>query len=358
MAAVALRALDLLHHALRRGLLRLQAPNMARSPLPRLLALLLVASASCSLLAPPDSDLIGGLAGGAGAAGTRPGNPAGGDGAHAGGGAATVAAAGSGSPDGGTVLSVGGAGNAGNGGDAGAAGARGRADLPEIPRESLVLWLAGDRGVHLVDGAVDRWADQSGNGMDAFKNTANQRPKPTPMLPDQPSSLVFDGVDDNLSLGEGFADFTAGATIFAVARQSVDSDCSSIIQLSNGSEVDDVDFGRYRASSTYEVLDGTVTGVAGAFTIGKEVLLNVVHRPDETVDIRINGEFSNGASHIALPALLSRSKNFIGRSLYGECSPFAGNIAEVLLYSRALSLAEVQRVEAYLSQKWQCCGGQ
>jgi len=229
-------------------------------------------------------------------------------------------------------------------------------ELPEIPPDSLLLWLAGDRGVHLVDGAIDRWADQSGNGMDALKSIANERPKPTPTLAGRPNAVLFDGVDDDLSLGAGFADFAAGVTIFAIANQSADSDCSSIIQLSNGSEVDDVDFGRFRASSTYEVLDGTVTGVSGAFAIGQDVLLDVVHRPDLTVDIRINGEFSNGSQHVALPAPLSRSKNFIGRSLYSECSPFAGKIAEILLYARALSNTEVLQVEAYLRQKWGCCG--
>ena len=318
---------------------------MARSGFPLQLALSFVVGTSCSLLAPRDADLIGGPpAAGAGASGAPVIDSAGSDGEAR--------------PDAGAPPSGGAPGSAGMSGAPGVGGGAGLPELPEIPRDSLLVWLAGDRGVHLVDGAIDRWADQSGNGMDAIKSIANERPRPTPALPDLPNAVLFDGVDDSLSFGEGFSNFAAGLTLFAIANQSKNADCSSIIQLSNGAEVDDVDFGRQTESLSYEVQNNEVNGVPGAFTLGQMALLGVVHRPDLTVDLRLNGEFTKGDLDFQLPAALSRRKNFIGRSLYSGCPHFTGKIGEILLYSRALSEEEVTRVETYLGQKWRCCGAE
>ncbi len=244
-------------------------------------------------------------------------------------------------------------GGAGLGG-ASSAGAGGSPE-PNIPLDSLYLWLRADRGVHLVDGAVDVWADQSGGGRDAFKNIASQRPKLSATAWNGLPVLEFDGADDDLALPEGFSDFSAGLTFFASVSQEADSDCSAVLQLSNGAEIDDVDFSRVNASLSYEVIEQTVEGVHGAYALDQRVLLGVVSRPNETVDLRINGEFTNGAQGYLVPSPKTRSKNFVGRSLYASCSPFGGKIAEILLYTRALSATEVSQVEGYLRQKWGCC---
>jgi hypothetical protein len=41
---------------------------------------------------------------------------------------------------------------------------------------TLKLWLRGDLGIHLTSGAVDTWADQSGNGNNATQANAPMRP--------------------------------------------------------------------------------------------------------------------------------------------------------------------------------------
>jgi hypothetical protein len=60
-------------------------------------------------------------------------------------------------------------------------------------------------------------------------------------------------------------------------------------------------------------------------------------------------------SGFVLPATIARAQNFIGKSLYDGCTPFAGRVAEVLVYQRALSVTEVVAVEATLQARWNCC---
>lgn len=344
-----------------------------------LVPIIAATSAACSLLAPSDAELLGRRAAGgaAGQSGTDGGGLANTSAGAAGSVSSGVDSAGESGEAGASSLSEAGtnatAANAGQtnvggvnaggtnaggtnvGGSSGSAASAGVAGAANIPTNSLLLWLQADRGVHLVDGAVDVWADQSGAAHDAFKNIANQRPKLAASTWNNLPILQFDGIDDDLALPEGFSDFSAGLTFFASVSQESDSECSAVLQLSNGAEADDVDFSRVDASLSYEVIEQTVEGVHGAYALNQRVLLAVVARPNETVDLRINGEFTNGAAGYLVPSTLMRSKNFVARSLYASCTPFGGKIAEILLYARALSASEVTRVEAYLKQKWGCC---
>jgi hypothetical protein len=80
-------------------------------------------------------------------------------------------------------------------------------------------------------------------------------------------------------------------------------------------------------------------------------VLSVVHRKDETVEMRRDGE-AIGLSTFALPATLERTQNFVGKSLYGNCTTYSGKISEVLVYGRGVSKEEATQIEAYLNDRW------
>jgi len=187
--------------------------------------------------------------------------------------------------------------------------------------------------------------------------------------------VSFDGVDDYLKLPAGFADFDSGLTFFAVMQESSGTGCPSVLQLSNGSEIDDIDFGldtiRSEAlcgdagcraadegmsggssrTSHYEVGSLWLAGAAGVLSAAATNVLAVVHRTDQTLELRINGVALPGAG-IPLPEARSRVSNSLGRSLYASCQPFRGRVGELLLYARSLSDAERDSVESYLTARW------
>ena len=57
----------------------------------------------------------------------------------------------------------------------------------------------------------------------------------------------------------------------------------------------------------------------------------------------------------AIEVTVVRTENFVGRSLYGACPTFTGQIAEILVYQRAVEDREMVGIEDYLSSKWGCC---
>lgn len=242
---------------------------------------------------------------------------------------------------------------AGNSSSGGALATGGTDALPDIPTSGLALWLAADRGVTLANGVASKWLDQSPNHADATQVAAASRPKPIKADNGLPL-LEFDGKDDYLALPEGFANFSAGLTFFAVAQYLEESECAAVMQFSNDSEVDDIDFGRFQGALHYEVGENYVNASQGTLSVGPLTLLEFAHDEDEGVELRMDGQFMT-AGEMPLPSVVSRVGNFVGRSLYRDCSPLKGSVAEILFYSRPLGQEERLLVEQYLSKKWGCC---
>ena len=99
-------------------------------------------------------------------------------------------------------------------------GARVDAPVPPVA-DGLLLWLRGDVGVTVSDGGVSAWADLSPYHLDARQTDSTRRPTLATMAPSGRSALAFDG-EDFLDLPSGFADFSRGVSLFAVATFGAD----------------------------------------------------------------------------------------------------------------------------------------
>ncbi|MFO7177846.1 MAG: hypothetical protein DIU78_004010 [Pseudomonadota bacterium] len=274
-----------------------------------------------------------------------------------------------GSPSGGSAGtgggSTGGASTGGSGGDGAtggtATGGNATGGVPDLSRERMELWFMADQGVEttLVEGEerVSRWLDQSGREQHAVQSNAELQPRRVTMPSGLPM-IEFDGSDsetekDALRLPEGFASFE-GASFFVVAEAEVNEMCAGILSLSNGDDGDDIEFGRHTPNLLYyEVLHEPVEGTENAFEAKRRLLGTIVQSSTGLVELRLNGAITGKPTTISLPANVVRRQNFVGKNTYDECpTGFHGRIGELILYSRGVSTAERERIEAYLADKW------
>lgn len=239
-------------------------------------------------------------------------------------------------------------GRAGAGGSSGASGAGGSAQTPPIPALGLALWLRADRGLVLKDGLVQQWVDQSSAQQDALQTAVNQRPQYLATGFNGLPTIDFDGQDDFLKFASGFGTFSEGLAAFIVAKPR-DSRCASMLEFSNGSEVQDIAFGMWQDRWTYEVAENYVQ--RGVVDLTHFTLYAAVHHQGELADLRANGN-AVGSLEFALPDLMVRQNNFLGRSLYVDCGPFQGQISEVILYAREVTDKELLVIEGYLQNHW------
>jgi hypothetical protein len=326
------------------------------------------AVSACSLIAPNDAELVGGRS---------PADATGGAAAAAGGGASGSAGtpaqggagAASGSAGAGTAGSAGGAegglsGSSSGDGQAGAGGAS-----PPIPRDALLLWLRAETGT-TEDGArgVSVWLDQSDAANDAHQTNAAARPQLIASGIGQLPALEFDGADDFLELPDGFADFSAGLSFFAVLEVGgelpVMGDCPAVLLLSNpplpGTSAlasDWISLSRSSDDVRYHVTTNFLEA-SGALTLREPHVVSVVHTPDRAVRMYLDGVRAATAEALPLPAVISRKDNMIAKTKFWYdinrvCPTFTGRIGELILFQRALDAEERLEIEAYLAMKWQ-----
>jgi hypothetical protein len=232
----------------------------------------------------------------------------------------------------------------------------------ELPTAGLALLLDGDNAALAgVDGSeVTLWRDASSKGNDAMT-----MPENAPVLVSAAigghAALQFDGQADYLSLPTGFADFTAGISLFIVAHPSNLQPGFKLIALGNGGGAENIVLGRKGSENGLQYFTTDSSGNNGwfqtedALTVDKPVLYSVIQAggsPDSSVSASVskNGTVI-GSGMVYVPPVTPRTVNYVGQSYWQE-GRFEGEIAEIILYNRALSESEHAAVNAYLAQKY------
>ena len=223
----------------------------------------------------------------------------------------------------------------------------------EVPTAGLALWLRADAMVTTgADNAVSAW--KSPNNMQATQTEAGRQPHVYPNAIGGRPALRFDGDDDmletNLNVNPGVV---PDLTVIAVFN-------SRVAEASPLRKVYGADDGGYdRAAGlddragegkTYAIFGGG-QGVVGYFPlVANQTYVTVDGWGAKAFNGWVNGQklLDNHevSSEESLPHL------YLGGTgtVYNE--PWAGDIAEVLVYTRALTDPERTGIEDYLAKKY------
>lgn len=237
--------------------------------------------------------------------------------------------------------------------------ARRRREVSWTPRRfaGLMIWLAADRTGSVGDGdPVTTWSDLSVQGNDATQATAAQKPVWKPGIVNGRPVIRFDGVDDNLDASSTTAfDFGTGDfTAFAVANVTADTKSKRILgQLGNASPFPGFSlyFNDSEQLSAQWRQDGVnETILADTVASGASFVIATMGRATGVMTLWKNGTQVSTAT-------ASRNVNGDALSIGAERTDNAtethtGDIAEVIIYNRALDTAQRARVERYLGAKY------
>lgn len=230
--------------------------------------------------------------------------------------------------------------------------------LYRVPASGLRLWLRADGGVSLSGTAVSQWNDQSGNNLHAAQGAGASQPAYLTNVTNGRPAIRFDGSDDALALPSGFNDFRAGVTAFVVARPAKVVPWARFIDLGNGTQQNNIVFGQKDSPLlvTYWVYAPDQTrgkvDAPNALALDRFHSFSVVETGAGSATIYRNG-LAVGTGQTSVPRNVLRTANAIGASGGASNDPhFRGEIAEILLYNRALSDAERLLVEDYLNTKY------
>jgi hypothetical protein len=217
----------------------------------------------------------------------------------------------------------------------------------------LAAWWDADSTSSLTldgSGNVSQWNDLSGNGVHATQGTANNRPTPIPAGLNGRQVVTFDGSNDGMA-------FTGTArtdeTVMVVARVSYVAGAANQI-------VGDASSGFGLNITTRVGIDSPLQAYCGGFSNGTTAIrygypFGVAIGPDVMSLVRSSASggqlLTNGTSRGTCTTSNSFALARIG-VIGTTTQPLNGYIAEVCIYSRALTASERQSVERYLGTKW------
>jgi hypothetical protein len=248
-----------------------------------------------------------------------------------------------------------------------------RADASsQVSRKGLALWVRADQGVTLNGSAVSAWADGSGSDRHAVQPVPAQQPTFVPDAVQGHPALRFDGVDDCLTFPCPVTKLP-GMTIFLVAS-TLEERSGGITRAGNAAltwrEMENFGvvfltpfqtkvhfgFGTGQAPTVQSYVRPATLDRAYSLTTATKSLAEQVLFVNGRECLRLSGQNrpigkceETGRIGQGMGDLVTH-RRFPGE-VEGE-SYFSGEIAEILVYSRALADSERKVVDQYLLGKY------
>ena len=215
---------------------------------------------------------------------------------------------------------------------------------PPIVTNGLVLYLDAGNRLSYVSGSTT-WNDLSGN------NSTGSLLNGTAYSSDNQGTLLFDGINDYVDQGNPSSlNFGTGSFTVSVWFRRLDSSTTNLRILSKGGASDNPSFagfaffGSNNDASFVVNPSGSRTIITAVNSYNLNEWVNLVGILERGVNVRIYKNTTLTATATAPTGSVSGTFNlFIGASFDGSnpLSYWTGSIANVQIYNRALSEAEI-----------------
>ncbi len=238
----------------------------------------------------------------------------------------------------------------------------------QVPTDlsGLALWLDADYGTYadaarLTPATVDQdfiggWEDRSGLGNHGSNAEGIFRPSLRLNQINGHAALRFDGSNDRFDCGTGI-DLTA-CTVFVVCKNSNITGLSATFDVSDPAGPTD-NFTQLWDSQAADKwfaqwYNGGFTNINGEVTFGNTWLYRTDRHDGAAGNVEV---WKNGVSVLTgtgKAALVTAAANhtYIGYYAVGSTGWLEGDIAEVIVYSRALAAGELASVHGYLAARY------
>jgi hypothetical protein len=167
-------------------------------------------------------------------------------------------------------------------------------------------------------------------------------------------SASFNGTSRNYSLANQLTDLTTGFSVFALIKP-VGTATKTFVAFSNAGPSNLVSLETVNTQVRLNAYNGTtasnVITPTSSITVGKFQLVDAVHNGAASASISVNGE-SKISGTVQNLVNTARTQNILGAN--NTVTTFwNGELAELLVYSRAVTETERKNIQAYLFNRYQ-----
>jgi hypothetical protein len=211
----------------------------------------------------------------------------------------------------------------------------------DVPLSNLSLWLKADAQGWTNGTQMNKWPDISDGRNDATQPTASEQPTLVTNAANGEPIVRFNGVNDFFYL-PNFLSGTTQGEMFVVLKAASDPPASNQSAMRLGPYGDE-----------YPAADGTISedfGTISARNLGHPL------QPLNQYNVYNVQADSNWTARLNGTTLLASTNNQFaasGSPLLGSAAyPFAGDIAEIMVFNRTLTPGERTSVQNYLNQRY------
>lgn len=219
----------------------------------------------------------------------------------------------------------------------------------------LVVWLKADSITAANNSQVSSWSDSSGNGNTASQSTVSRQPVYISAAVNSRPALRFNGVNQLIISNSSSTQLSQDLSIFIAFNVTQLGVRQDLLTRAHNAEFR---IGYIVESSPYGVLWFHGNGssfvqstLRSALTTGWKTLSIIRDNTSKRYTSYLNGQSPQISSYSLAPAATTNVLTVGGRA-NGSSESLRGDMAEVIIYNRALSDSDRTKVEAYLSQKY------
>lgn len=225
----------------------------------------------------------------------------------------------------------------------------------------LIGWWDAAKGITITGAGVSQWNDQSASGFNLTQGTDANRPTyntSSTLIPGRPS-LSFNGTSHRINNNSVAADFTGTdepISVFAVASTTSLAATQNIWSLGRSTSatpflrLEILTSGDFRFNRRDDASSGVVTTASGV-SINTPYVVSAVFT-GTTGDLVHSGSTGNLAAAMDVGAATLNVFGFGCRFNNSTSEFLVGDIWEVIVYNKALSLRERKMIERYLGRKY------
>jgi hypothetical protein len=212
-----------------------------------------------------------------------------------------------------------------------------------------VLWLRADLGITLNGADVSAWADQSASNVDALQGTAADQPlyRATGWSNGLPT-VDFDRANTEWMQIDSLAAF-GSHTCFAVIDQRSETTTLQGLLVDNGGGEGIYAVGDIARMSYVDV--GAWDNASAAAIAGQQQLMWSADQSGNVEAFRRNRASLGTGIYTAADNVWGPTL-FLGKYSSGLQHHLDAEVAEIILYNRVLTAAEITQVEAYLGGRY------
>ncbi|MFA6175236.1 MAG: RHS repeat-associated core domain-containing protein [Phycisphaerae bacterium] len=220
--------------------------------------------------------------------------------------------------------------------------------LTAFNRSGLKIWLRTDVGMELNGNGVAKWSDLSGNGNDANQTNAASQPTLTASQIGGRAVVCFDGTNDLLTIADSATTRPDKMTAILVMKPNVGGDTNWGVFFKKGGWYDGYGITRLYGPWGFFVNSCTTT----ASTTNEQTRFMVVEGVYDRITEKLYIDRTMAANTAQTEAIIHNTNPIgIGAQYNGNYFT-AMDVAEIMLFNDVLSDGEKQKVQSYLSQRY------